>query len=224
MNRILVRILAMCAAFVAANATAQALGHWSGPVQQVWRNGFGQCWGGSGARIAECEPAVAPAPKPAPVVVAPPPPPPPAPKPAPVVEAPKPAPAPAPVAPPKPRTVSMSANDLFDFNSAVLKPKGRTHLDQAVVQPARSMRTLNAVKVGGHTDRLGNPKYNQALSEKRAESVKAYLVSQGVDGGKVQTAGFGETQPVAMCDQKNRKALIDCLAPNRRVVVEIEGN
>jgi OOP family OmpA-OmpF porin len=204
------------------DVVAQTSGHWSGPAQQVWRNGFGECWGGNGQRLAECDPAPAAAPKPAPPVVAAPPPPPP--PPAPVAEAPKPAPAPAPAAPPKPRTVSMSANDLFDFNSAVLKPNGRTHLDQAVVQPAKGLRTLNAVKVGGHTDRLGNPQYNQALSERRAASVKTYLVSQGLDGAKIQTTGYGETQPVATCGQKDRKALIACLAPNRRVVVEMEGN
>lgn len=223
MKRRLAAGIIVAGALSAPAALAQAPGHWSGPTQQVWRNGFGECWGGSGQRIAECDPAPAAAPKPAPVVVAPPPPPPP---PAPVAEAPKPAPAPAPApaAPPKPRTVSMSANDLFDFNAAVLKPKGKAHLDQAVVQPAKSMRTLNVVKVGGHTDRLGSPPYNKALSEKRAESVKAYLVSQGLDGAKIQTNGHGATQPVATCSQKDRKALIACLAPNRRVDVEIEGN
>ncbi len=222
MKRRLAAGFVIASALTMSSALSQTPGHWSGPIQQVWRNGFGQCWGGSGQHLAECDPAPAVAPKPAPVVVAPPPPPPP--PPAPVAQAPKPAPAPAPVAPPKPRTVSMSANDLFDFNSAVLKPKGRAHLDQAVVQPAKSMQALRIVKVGGHTDRLGNPQYNQALSEKRAASVKSYLVSQGIEGAKIETTGYGESQPVATCEQKNRKALIECLAPNRRVVVEMEGN
>lgn len=215
---------ALVAAAACSGAAAQSTsGHWSGPTQQVWRNGFGQCWGGNGQHLAECDPAPAVAPRAAPVVVAPPPPPPPAP--APVVEAPKPAPAPTPApAPAKPRVVTLSAGDLFAFNSAVLTPKARAGLDQSVVQPVKAMSGLRSVKIGGHTDRLGNQKHNQALSEKRAESVKAYLASQGVDAGRIQTAGYGASQPVKSCDQKNRKALIECLAPNRRVVVEIEGN
>jgi OOP family OmpA-OmpF porin len=219
-------IAALLGAAASVSAVAQTTsGHWTGPSQQVWRNGFGQCWGGNGQRIAECDPApaAAPSPAPAPVVVAPPPPPPPAPVQPRVAEAPKPAPAPAP-APAKPRQLTFSANDLFDFNSATLKPNAKLNLDQTVVQPVKGMKSLSFVKVGGHTDRLGTARYNQALSEKRAEAVKAYLVSQGVEGGKIQTAGHGAAQPVVTCNQKARKALIDCLAPNRRVVVEIEGN
>jgi OOP family OmpA-OmpF porin len=213
---------ALVAAAACSGAVAQSTsGHWSGPTQQVWRNGFGQCWGGNGQHLAECDPAPAVAPRAAPVVVAPPPPPPPAP----VVAAPKPAPAPAPApVPAKPRVVTFSAGDLFAFNSAVLTPKARAGLDQSVVRPVKAMSALRAVKIDGHTDRLGNEKHNQALSEKRAESVKAYLASQGIDGSRIQTAGYGASQPVKSCDQKNRKALIECLAPNRRVVVEIEGN
>jgi OOP family OmpA-OmpF porin len=71
---------------------------------------------------------------------------------------------------------------------------------------------------------LGSAQYNQKLSERRAEAVKAYLVKQGADAAKIETYGFGKTLQVKSCpDQKERKALIECLQPNRRVVVEVEG-
>ena len=80
------------------------------------------------------------------------------------------------------------------------------------------------VIVNGHADRLGSGQYNQRLSEKRADAVRAYLVSKGADASHVETLGFGKTTPVKSCpDQKDRKSLIECLAPNRRVVVEIQG-
>ena len=78
--------------------------------------------------------------------------------------------------------------------------------------------------VDGHADRLGSHAYNQKLSEKRAEAVRAYLVSRGFDAARFEVLGSGQTNAVKSCpDQKNRKALIECLAPNRRVVVEMRG-
>ena len=80
------------------------------------------------------------------------------------------------------------------------------------------------INVNGHADRLGSERYNQKLSERRAAAAKAYLVSRGVDASKIATHGFGETMQVKSCpDIKNRKALIECLEPNRRVVVDIKG-
>jgi OOP family OmpA-OmpF porin len=80
------------------------------------------------------------------------------------------------------------------------------------------------VNVNGHTDRIGSSQYNQKLSERRAETVKAYLISKGTDASKIETYGFGKTTPVKSCpDQKDRKALIACLQPNRRVEVEVKG-
>jgi OOP family OmpA-OmpF porin len=168
-----------------------------------------------------------PAPKPAPAA---PPPPPPAPvvKPAP----PPPPPAPAPVAKPepkpeppkKPAVVNLASTELFEFNKAVLTPDARAKLDAEVVGKLRDLKDIRYIIVNGHADRLGSAQYNQRLSEKRAEAVRAYLVSKGVDAAKVETLGFGKTLPVKACpDQKDRKATIDCLAPNRRVVVEVQG-
>jgi len=165
-----------------------------------------------------------PAPQPAPSAPAPVarPAPAPAPAPAPMAQpAPKPAPKPAPAAP---KPVSIASTELFEFNKATLTPEARSKLDGEVIAKLGDLRSIRYIIVNGHADRLGSPQYNQALSEKRAEAVRAYLVSKGVDASSVETLGFGKTLPVKSCpDQKDRKSLIECLAPNRRVVVEIQG-
>jgi len=79
------------------------------------------------------------------------------------------------------------------------------------------------VLVTGHTDRLGTEAHNQPLSERRANTVRDYLVSKGVPKDKIETVGVASKQPVVQCDQKNMKELIDCLQPNRRVEVEAKG-
>jgi OmpA-OmpF porin, OOP family len=160
-----------------------------------------------------------PAPKPAPSA------------PAPVARpAPAPAPAPAPVAKPEapkpapPKPISLASTELFEFNKATLTPEARTKLDSEVIAKLQSLGSVKYIIVNGHADRLGSPQYNQSLSEKRAEAVRAYLVSKGVDASGIETLGFGKTLPVKACpDQKDRKSLIECLAPNRRVVVEVQG-
>ena len=82
---------------------------------------------------------------------------------------------------------------------------------------------VDIVLVTGHTDKLGTQQYNQKLSDKRAETVAAYLKSKGVDA-PVDTLGVGKTQAIKACDDKlKRKKLIECLAPNRRVVIEGRG-
>ena len=87
-----------------------------------------------------------------------------------------------------------------------------------------SSRRSATINVNGHADRLGSPQYNQKLSERRADAVKAYLVKQGATAAKIETYGFGKTLQVKSCpDQKDRKALIECLQPNRRVEVEVLG-
>ena len=167
-----------------------------------------------------------PAPKPAPAAPAPVPPPAPAPAPAPAA-----APAPAPVAkpeapkpPPAPKPINLTSTELFEFDKATLTPDARSKLDNEVIAKLKDLRDIKYIIVNGHADRLGSPQYNQALSEKRAEAVRAYLVSRGVDASAIETLGFGKTLPVKSCpDQKDRKSLIECLAPNRRVVVEVQG-
>jgi OOP family OmpA-OmpF porin len=152
----------------------------------------------------------------------------PAPPPAPVapVVAPEPTPAPvvAPVAPPpqapKFEKVTMSANELFAFDSANLAPEQPKLDDMAKL--LNEDKSVNNVVITGHTDRLGSDKYNQKLSERRAEAVKTYLVGKGVDGSRLTAQGKGKSQPVVQCNDKKMKRadLIKCLEPNRRVEID----
>ena len=161
-------------------------------------------------------PVAKPAPVPQPQAVPAPPPP------KPVAQAPKPEPKPEP--PKKPAVTNLASTELFEFNKAVLTKEARTKLDSEVIAKLGDLREVRYIIVNGHADRLGSPQYNQKLSEQRAEAVRAYLVSKGVDASKVETLGFGKTLPVKACpDQKERKGLIECLSPNRRVVVEVQG-
>jgi OOP family OmpA-OmpF porin len=154
----------------------------------------------------EPKPAPPPAPKPAP---------PPAPKPrAPEPEKPKPEPEkpkPKPVA----EKVTFAADVLFDFDKAVIKPEGKSKLDD-IGSKANGVN-LEVVIAIGHADSIGSDAYNERLSVRRAESVKAYLVSKGIQANRVYTEGKGEKQPVA--DNKTR----DGRAKNRRVEIEVIG-
>src|SRR5882762_3050777 len=157
------------------------------------------------------KPAPAPAPRPAPA---------PAPAPAPIQEV-KPAPKPEPK---KPAVVNLASTELFEFNEATLTDEAKKKLDAEVVAKLKDFGQIRYINVNGHADRLGSAQYNQRLSERRAEAVRAYLVSKGLDASQVETFGFGKTMPEKSCpDQKERAAMIACLAPNRRVVVEIQG-
>jgi len=120
--------------------------------------------------------------------------------------------------------VRLNADFLFDFNQAVLKPEGRTALDDVAAQ-AKQLK-LEVVIVTGHTDRIGGDAYNQRLSERRAATVKSYMVDQGIDASRIYTEGKGRTQPVTGTQCNNisaRQALISCLQPDRRVDIEIIG-
>ncbi|HVC62838.1 MAG TPA: OmpA family protein [Acetobacteraceae bacterium] len=208
----------VCAAGVALSAASFAVraegnaneGYWTeGSGIQVWKNASGLCWrGGSWTPAmanAECDPELMP--KTA------------------AAEAPPAAPAPAPAARPRPMAekVTLAADVLFDFDRAVIKPAGEEQLD-ALAGEIRNIE-LEVVIAIGHTDRIGSADYNMRLSERRAASVKDYLVSKGIEPDRIHTEGKGETQPVKSCPDhmKSRKALIECLAPNRRVEIEVIG-
>ncbi|MFZ6647593.1 OmpA family protein [Undibacterium sp. TJN25] len=143
-----------------------------------------------------------------------------APEPMPQAAAPQPMPAPAPMAPPPPRfeKVTLTATELFAFDSAKLGPD-QPKLDQ-IAQVLNDNTQINDVVVTGYTDRLGSDKYNMKLSQRRAEAVKAYLTGKGIAGNRLTAQGKGESNPVVECTDKNRTALIKCLEPNRRVEVE----
>ena len=142
---------------------------------------------------------------------------------APMAAAAKPAPAPAPAPKPSAEKVKLAADTLFDFDKAVLKPEGMAKLDKLAAE-AGALK-LEVILAVGHTDRIGSAAYNQKLSEKRAAAVKQYLVSKGVEANRVYTEGKGESQPVTKgCNQKSRKALIECLQPDRRVEIEVIGS
>jgi OOP family OmpA-OmpF porin len=163
----------------------------------------------------ECSPELCPAP-PSPPQPSPPPKPP-AKEPAkPVVKAP----------PEKllPQKINFSADALFDFDKADLRPDGKAMLDDLarLLQGAK----YEVILAIGHTDRIGTVQYNQRLSIRRAETVKKYLVDKGIEPNRVYAEGKGKSQPLtkpADCTVKNRKALIACLQPDRRVDVEVTG-
>ena len=127
------------------------------------------------------------------------------------------------VAPCKPafESISVAAEKLFDFDKAEIKAEGRQILDVAS-EKISANADLDLVLVTGHTDKIGSDQYNQKLSERRANAVKAYLVTKGVEEGRLKAVGKGESEPVVACDGVKGKKLIECLQPNRRVILSAE--
>lgn len=137
------------------------------------------------------------------------------------VTTPPPPPPPAPLPPPPPvmKKYTLSASELFGFDSAKLGPN-QPKLDE-VASTMQANSDIASVTIVGYTDRLGSKPYNQKLSEQRANAVKSYLESKGVAGNRLTAVGKGEADPVVECkDEKKKAALIKCLEPNRRVEIE----
>ncbi len=159
------------------------------------------------------------------------------PKPAPAPEptpapapAPTPAPAPAPKPAPKPvaEKVTFATDVLFDFDKSDIKPEGRSKLDD-LADRVKNVN-LEVVIAIGYADRIGTTAYNQRLSVRRAESIKAYLVSKGIEANRVYTEGKGESNSVTgdKCknmgrEHRSNKKLVACLAPDRRTEIEVIG-
>jgi OOP family OmpA-OmpF porin len=111
--------------------------------------------------------------------------------------------------------VTLNADALFDFDKSVLKPAAKASLD-SLAGKVKSL-TLEVIVAVGHTDSIGTDAYNQKLSIRRAEAVKKYLVSQGIEAKRIYVEGKGESQPVA--DNKTKEGR----AKNRRVQIEAIG-
>lgn len=121
----------------------------------------------------------------------------------------------APVVAPTSAKVVLNADTFFDFDKATLKPEGRQVLDQVAAQAASiNLETLIAV---GHTDSIGTEQYNMGLSQRRANTVKNYLISKGVPADRIYAEGKGESSPIAS------NATREGRAKNRRVEIEIVG-
>ena len=193
-----------------SGAFAQTADNWvNGSGNIPWKNGTNElCWRDGAwtpaTANAACDGALKP-PAPAPV---------PAPAPAPAPAA-KPAPAPVVVPVATSQKVTFAADAFFDFDKSVLKPEGKAKLDDLIGKT--SGINLEVIIAVGHTDSVGSDAYNQKLSVRRSEAVKAYLVSKGVEKNRVYTEGKGEKQPVA--DNKTAEGR----AKNRRVEIEVVG-
>jgi OOP family OmpA-OmpF porin len=197
-----------------ASVSAQTVDNWVSGTGLPWKNGTNElCWRDGvwspATGLKGCdgvpEPMAAPAPA--------------APMQTPASPAAAPAPAPAPaaavVAAPTSEKVTFAADAFFDFDKSVLKPEGRAKLDDLTSK--MSGLNLEVIIAVGHTDSIGTDAYNQRLSIRRSEAVKAYLVSKGVEKNRVYTEGKGEKQPVA--DNKTAEGR----AKNRRVEIEVVG-
>jgi OmpA-OmpF porin, OOP family len=212
MNKLSKLAFIAATAVMAASASAQSVpasrqatnDNWvNGTGEYVWMNGTNElCWRDAfwtpATANAKCDGAL-------------------------VAQAPTPPAPPAPVAPAiTSQKITYQADTLFDFDKAVLKPAGKDKLDE-LASKIQGMN-LEVVVATGYTDRIGSDKYNDRLSLRRAQAVKAYLVSKGIEANRIYTEGKGKRNPVTTgCNQKNRKQLITCLAPDRRVEVEVVG-
>ena len=202
--------VAAIAAVTASSALAQSVDNWRATDGTVWKNGSNEyCWRDNfwtpATAAKGCDGEIKPAPK---------------------VEPPKPVapPPPAPVEPPKPVTpppapvsekVTFAADTFFDFDKATLKADGIAKLDD-LVSKIKGVN-LEVIIAVSHTDSVGSDAYNQKLSIRRSEAVKAYLVSKGIEPNRVYTEGKGKKQPVA--DNKTAEGR----AKNRRTEIEVVG-
>ena len=121
----------------------------------------------------------------------------------------------------QPAALHLEWTGLFAPNSSELSAAARAALDAEVLPKLSRAGEIRVVNVSGHADRLGSPEYNQKLSEMRAAAVRDYLVSRGVNESRIEVFSFGKTAPVKACPAAHGAALLECLAPNRRVVLEI---
>lgn len=187
----------------------------------VVRNSYGECWRtgywAPDMAIEECDPDLILKKMPSSAGST-------SPAPLPVVAPPQPV---AVAAPEKPAIeVYLKAETLFDFDRAVVKPEGQKILDEKIVASMKMYPEVMLLIIIGHADRIGTEAYNQALSERRANAVKDYLLKQGVPAERMTASGKGESEPnpeantSQACKGMRGNKLILCLEPDRRVTVE----
>lgn len=209
MNKQLKLSALVAALLVSASAFAAKPGYTADQsTDAVTRNTYGECWKNTyfdkaTEGLVECGDKEAAKPAPAPVAEAP----------KPVMVAVK-------------EKVTLSAKVLFDFDKAALRADAKNELDP-LVNRLKGDANLKSVEVAGHTDYLGSEKYNQALSQKRADAVKNYFVAAGVPAEKVASVGKGETEAklTEECKAKKLKKKADrnaCLEGDRRVELTID--
>ncbi|MGB3288023.1 MAG: OmpA family protein [Burkholderiaceae bacterium] len=181
--------LAIAAATASGAVSAQTVDNWRNPFGDVWKNGTNElCWRDNFWTPATGIPGCDGVPV---------------------------AQAQTPVVAPTATKVVLNADTFFDFDKSTIKPEGRQVLDQVAAQANTvNLETLIAT---GHTDSIGTEKYNLGLSQRRANAVKAYLVSKGISADRIYVEGKGESSPVA--SNKTREGR----AQNRRVEIEIVG-
>lgn len=220
-SRLLINMLALASLTVAGIASADEItkeGYLTDTRGNVVRSGTGLCWHTGfwtpAMAIAECDPDLVKKPE------------------SKIAEAaPAAAPVPAPAVGPEKAAfapITLQAETLFDFDKSVIHADGKKKLDEDVVSKMKQNPQVEVILVTGYTDRIGTNSYNQKLSQRRADAVKAYLVEQGVETKRIETDAKGESDPVISCDNvkgkvsgKNKK-LVECLQPNRRVMVEVK--
>lgn len=165
-------------------------------------NNFGECWRTSAwtkeLAIKECDPHLFPAQAAA-------------------APAPTPAPAPAPAPQKVEKTRTLDATTLFGFDKDNLSDAGKAKLDE-LSSELKAMDSIDNIQVVGHTDSTGPAEYNMGLSQRRAQTVKSYLVGKGIASDLITVKGMGETQPVTSNDTREARA------QNRRVEVTIKGS
>ncbi|MBO9685264.1 outer membrane protein OmpA [Roseateles chitosanitabidus] len=197
------------AAVATSGAMAQTVDNWRATDGTVWKNGTNElCWRDAfwtpATAAKDCDGALKPVVAQAPVAA-----------PAPVAPAAVTPPPPPPVAKASSEKVTYAADAFFDFDKSVLKPEAKSKLDDLVSKTGDI--NLEVIIAVGHTDSVGTDAYNQKLSVRRAEAVKAYLVSKGLEKNRVYTEGKGKKQPIA--DNKTAEGR----AKNRRVEIEVVG-
>lgn len=132
-----------------------------------------------------------------------------------------------PVAQPEPTrcdfVATLENDQTFPFDSAILTNAAKKLVDDEVLPQLGSCAKIESIQITGHTDSLGSQQYNQLLSEKRATNLATYLKSKNVVFS-IKTSGAGATQPIKTCSNNlPRNKLIQCLAPNRRLIIEVKG-